>query len=992
MAKIFRHFNNFHERIFSTDSERTKPAHVFSDHESNGVLVCSEIDELSPTAGNPSYSDYPYIMHHRKVSGLYSSRLARSSDDLLGSVHSDRRKSGSPGFPGHNCCSSSSGSRTRQLITSIQMLSNRSRGVLRRVRPRQPEKVVASRSTSMSSSCSSASSASSSGSAQSSASGGSSAAHVLHLKPAPIGSSGIITAGFNPVSRSDSFKFQPAGKGGVDHNIVPPRRLRKKCTRSPYLPEVLEDYSSPVDLINHSKFRCVNNGSCGTQLVQVNEDYSEAVDSKTYVVPGDDVTTKIYCSSSPLANCDSVSSSSTSCCPPRGSAAVSDLYSQPYDSCSHLPAEHSAPSAVVVDVGSCSADCTCRRCQSSRCPLADPPRPPLYENVFESGCKQRQQQQRKEEEDCGHGGFWSRDAAGDQQPRASRLSGTKRLSRSCDLLVESEMSRRLCYETAFDTARAVSPDRRGHDPDLFSHLASQPVPSSLVASRPISRGSTGVGHCDGDAPCRVCVKCCAGERKCSSVTSPVYYRLTAASRRDSGVPGVEENGRDCDSGYRSVQVEQSERSSTVSSSASTGQTAGGGFYSDSSYRRLVKHSCSLESSSSSVCPGVGGGRRRRPHSVCVVADVVPGSGSSSMLFENGGSDRVPPGGVSEAASGKLGSGEVLASRCSAAVLSPISDRSQETDYSPADWSFTNAAPFKLRLCSGSVDDRGCRFSSTFPAAEPAGRSGGSNVARAFQSLRPADPSSSGMSDRKSRHSLGESVPPIREVEQSALPAVRKGHLEDGPSDQGSPEFLFNMPKLRRRGTSQEEQCSQLPLQRTGSPTICQNGVDERRTRLSLNIPNRSSSGDECGAITASLLSQLSAAHVSNNCKSATAGPADKINLIDTSIPLHRQRWYHGAISRLQAERILRSQKEGSYLVRISESNRLDYSLSLKSPMGFMHMKIRRDADSSRFILGQFSRPFESIVHLIDHYSRTELPVRGAEHMSLLRPVSDHQFL
>ena len=40
-------------------------------------------------------------------------------------------------------------------------------------------------------------------------------------------------------------------------------------------------------------------------------------------------------------------------------------------------------------------------------------------------------------------------------------------------------------------------------------------------------------------------------------------------------------------------------------------------------------------------------------------------------------------------------------------------------------------------------------------------------------------------------------------------------------------------------------------------------------------------------------------------------------------------WYHGSISRHNAEQLLRMCREGSYLVRTSESNRLDYSLSVR---------------------------------------------------------------
>ncbi|XP_022694149.1 uncharacterized protein LOC111263386 isoform X2 [Varroa jacobsoni] len=107
--------------------------------------------------------------------------------------------------------------------------------------------------------------------------------------------------------------------------------------------------------------------------------------------------------------------------------------------------------------------------------------------------------------------------------------------------------------------------------------------------------------------------------------------------------------------------------------------------------------------------------------------------------------------------------------------------------------------------------------------------------------------------------------------------------------------------------------------------------------------------------------------------------------VDPALGLARQGWYHGAISRVDAECLLRSQKEGSYLVRISESSKQDYSLSIKSTRGFMHMKIVYKSDG-RFVLGQFSKPFESIPEMIHHYSLNKLPIKGAEHMSLLHPV------
>jgi hypothetical protein len=40
-------------------------------------------------------------------------------------------------------------------------------------------------------------------------------------------------------------------------------------------------------------------------------------------------------------------------------------------------------------------------------------------------------------------------------------------------------------------------------------------------------------------------------------------------------------------------------------------------------------------------------------------------------------------------------------------------------------------------------------------------------------------------------------------------------------------------------------------------------------------------------------------------------------------------WYHGAITRAEAEQRLQCCVEGSYLVRVCESNQNEYALSLK---------------------------------------------------------------
>ncbi|KAM9787071.1 SH2 domain-containing adapter protein F-like isoform 1-T1 [Syngnathus typhle] len=107
--------------------------------------------------------------------------------------------------------------------------------------------------------------------------------------------------------------------------------------------------------------------------------------------------------------------------------------------------------------------------------------------------------------------------------------------------------------------------------------------------------------------------------------------------------------------------------------------------------------------------------------------------------------------------------------------------------------------------------------------------------------------------------------------------------------------------------------------------------------------------------------------------------------VDPNLPLERQVWYHGALSRSEAESLLTLCKESSYLVRNSQTCRNEFSLSLRSCKGFMHMKFTRLADGC-FVLGENSPPFATIPEVIHYYSTHKLPIRGAEHMSLLYPV------
>lgn len=107
--------------------------------------------------------------------------------------------------------------------------------------------------------------------------------------------------------------------------------------------------------------------------------------------------------------------------------------------------------------------------------------------------------------------------------------------------------------------------------------------------------------------------------------------------------------------------------------------------------------------------------------------------------------------------------------------------------------------------------------------------------------------------------------------------------------------------------------------------------------------------------------------------------------VDPCVALERQVWYHGTLSRSEAETLLTLCKESSYLVRTSQTSKSDYSLSLRSCKGFMHMKFTQSADG-RYVLGENSPPFSTIPEVIHYYTTHKLPIRGAEHMSLLYPV------
>ncbi|XP_063710084.1 uncharacterized protein LOC134838476 isoform X2 [Culicoides brevitarsis] len=196
------------------------------------------------------------------------------------------------------------------------------------------------------------------------------------------------------------------------------------------------------------------------------------------------------------------------------------------------------------------------------------------------------------------------------------------------------------------------------------------------------------------------------------------------------------------------------------------------------------------------------------------------------------------------------------------------------------------------------------------------------------------------------------------------------------------DLPFDMPKLERRHGYFQSECSTKQIDSTNLE-IClvkkTNNIE--RQSLTLNFNERKSPKSlKFGTINGY-------SNSNNTMLKLDLGNYNQFSkLIDVDIPFDRQNWYHGAISRIEAENVLRPLDAGSFLVRNSESAKQDYSLSLKSAKGFMHMRIQRSDDSNKYILGQFSRPFDTIPEMIQHFCLNRLPVRGAEHMCLVKPV------
>ncbi|CDW55344.1 cytoplasmic protein NCK2 [Trichuris trichiura] len=96
-------------------------------------------------------------------------------------------------------------------------------------------------------------------------------------------------------------------------------------------------------------------------------------------------------------------------------------------------------------------------------------------------------------------------------------------------------------------------------------------------------------------------------------------------------------------------------------------------------------------------------------------------------------------------------------------------------------------------------------------------------------------------------------------------------------------------------------------------------------------------------------------------------------------------WYFGRLTRDQSQKLLDEYgHDGDYLIRDSESNPGDLSISLKAPSKNKHFWIQVDADGFR--IG--NRRFTSIDELIGHYMVKPISSNGrGENLYLVKPLS-----
>ncbi|XP_046402674.1 cytoplasmic protein NCK1 isoform X1 [Ischnura elegans] len=95
-------------------------------------------------------------------------------------------------------------------------------------------------------------------------------------------------------------------------------------------------------------------------------------------------------------------------------------------------------------------------------------------------------------------------------------------------------------------------------------------------------------------------------------------------------------------------------------------------------------------------------------------------------------------------------------------------------------------------------------------------------------------------------------------------------------------------------------------------------------------------------------------------------------------------WYYGAVTRARCDQLLNEHgQDGDFLIRDSETNIGDYSVSLKAPGRNKHFRVH--VEGALYCIGQ--RKFHTLSHLVDHYQRAPIYTnKQGEKLYLVRPL------
>jgi len=95
-------------------------------------------------------------------------------------------------------------------------------------------------------------------------------------------------------------------------------------------------------------------------------------------------------------------------------------------------------------------------------------------------------------------------------------------------------------------------------------------------------------------------------------------------------------------------------------------------------------------------------------------------------------------------------------------------------------------------------------------------------------------------------------------------------------------------------------------------------------------------------------------------------------------------WYFGSVTRNQCDNLLNQHgHDGDFLIRDSETNSGDYSVSLKAPGRNKHFRVH--VEGALYCIGQ--RKFHTLDQLVDHYQRAPIYTnKQGEKLYLVRPL------